>query len=87
MPWNEVSAIDGKQAQFHSAPTRSPPPTTSWPRLVPATHRQANKSRSRFEAAWWVAGTSRGHDVDWGEVIGLGMIGVEDREAEAEQEV
>jgi len=24
--------------------------------LVPATHRRANKSRSRFEAAWWVAG-------------------------------
>jgi len=24
--------------------------------LVPATHRAGCKSRSRFEAAWWVAG-------------------------------
>jgi len=40
-------------------------PTSSWPRPVPATHRRASKSRSRIEAAWWVAGTGRGHDV-WG---------------------
>jgi len=31
--------------------------------LVPATHRGGGKSRTRFEAAWWVAGTSLGHDV------------------------
>jgi len=27
----------------------------------------SSKSRSRFEAAWWVAGTGRGHDVEWGD--------------------
>jgi len=35
--------------------------------LVPATHRAGSKSRSRFEAAWWVAGTGHGHDVRRGD--------------------
>jgi len=47
----------------------SSPQSTSWPRLVPATHQAASNRDRDLLAGRWVAGTSRGHDVVGGSAL------------------